>query len=558
MGFAEALDIVKEALAAIGSDISGNKYDGLLVKRLEASNTLDEGRTTNQTHIAITGKQMDMFPYVRADGYFEVPYDQKDQKLKKFFIAQIPVYLHNENVAYLDSSADLFADQSHLVHVSIVRSRRNGSEDQIQMCMVNVDSPEYISYRKLVHSKSYMILLKRDRQLVYDLYCVKESDAGSNLVSLNNDFVTQETSTVVKIDRVAEGEKEFVASNPFNLSSLPDTFDSTFARRYITALLAKPFVILTGNSGTGKTRIAKQFAEYLAAGEDNWLIVPVGADWTDNTKVLGYYNPLAEEGIGKYEKTKIVELIERANANPEIPYFLILDEMNLSHVERYFSDFLSHMEIPDNPFELDGYKENNGRLTYPKNLFVTGTVNIDETTYMFSPKVLDRANVVEFKPEMEAVLGLLDDNTAQVPNVTAPQGTAESFYRLAKAIREGKYELDHEQLLKVRDVLASIYKITEKHGYEFAYRTVKEIKQYLIAAHMLSGSWDDAELYRALDEQLLQKILPKIHGNRKEIGGMLEELSALCNAEGKELQLSEAKIEQMNVKLSNVQYASFI
>ena len=78
-------------------------------------------------------------------------------------------------------------------------------------------------------------------------------------------------------------------------------------------LLAKPFVILTGNSGTGKTRISKQFAEYLEVidtnGEKNWLIVPVGADWTDNSRVLGFYNPLAENGTGKYEKTGILKLM---------------------------------------------------------------------------------------------------------------------------------------------------------------------------------------------------------------------------------------------------------
>lgn len=134
---------------------------------------------------------------------------------------------------------------------------------------------------------------------------------------------------------------------------MPKQFQNRFARRYITSLLAKSFVILTGNSGTGKTRISKQFAEYLEVidnkGEKNWHIVPVGADWTDNTKILGFYNPLADNGRGKYEKTDVLKLLERANDNPEIPYFLILDEMNLSHVERYFSDFLSHMETPDNP-----------------------------------------------------------------------------------------------------------------------------------------------------------------------------------------------------------------
>lgn len=218
---------------------------------------------------------------------------------------------------------------------------------------------------------------------------------------------------LAKDNSVAKGPAE-----DFKLQKLPEIFRANFAKRYITSLLAKPFVILAGNSGTGKTRIAKQFAEYLEVechGGKNWALVPVGADWTDNTRVMGFYNPLADEGKGRYEKTEILKLIERANENRDVPFFLILDEMNLSHVERYFADFLSHMETPDLEFALDGYDgyvneagEKVETLRYPSNLFVVGTVNIDETTYMFSPKVLDRANVIEFSPDKDSVLSLLN------------------------------------------------------------------------------------------------------------------------------------------------------
>ena len=351
----------------------------------------------------------------------------------------------------------------------------------------------------------------------------------------------------------------------FDFKDLPESFDSFFVRRYITSLLAKPFVILTGNSGTGKTRISKQFAEYLevvdADGDKNWMIVPVGADWTDNTRILGFYNPLADNGIGKYEKTEIIKLIERANDNLEIPYFLILDEMNLSHVERYFSDFLSHMETPDNSFDLEGYKnkdETTGKLSYPENLFVIGTVNIDETTYMFSPKVLDRANVVEFKPDKEEVLNMFCSTSQKMRITPAKSGVAEDFLRLAKEIRNGKNRVGENQMVEVRNVFTAIYNIVEKKGYEFAYRTVREIKQYISAAYELSDQWTDAEMYRAIDEQLLQKVLPKIHGNRKEIGTLLDELEEICKQNGKELELSRRKIEQMKGKLAAVQYASFI
>ena len=142
-------------------------------------------------------------------------------------------------------------------------------------------------------------------------------------------------------------------SHEFRIEDLPECFDNDFAHRYIRSLIAKPFVILTGNSGTGKTRIAKQISQYLEkdiAGKRNWLIVPVGSDWTDNIKMLGFYNPLEE----RYVSTPTLEFILQACENPSIPHFLILDEMNLSHVERYFSDFLSAMESDE---EIPLYKK---------------------------------------------------------------------------------------------------------------------------------------------------------------------------------------------------------
>lgn len=358
----------------------------------------------------------------------------------------------------------------------------------------------------------------------------------------------------------------YMYKNLFKANDLPDIFNTDFSRRYITSLLAKPFVILTGNSGTGKTRIAKQFAEYMErtpeAGKKNWLIVPVGADWTDNAKVLGFYNPLADNGTGKYEKTGIINLIEEANAHQTIPYFIILDEMNLSHVERYFSDFLSHMEIPGSKFELDGYE---GTLNFPDNLFVIGTVNIDETTYMFSPKVLDRANVVEFKPEKMEVLSLFTEPVYMEKIKPANDGSAEAFLKLAKEIRAGKCTLDDSKdenlnsaMETVQQIFGDIYEVIEQKGFEFAYRTVREIRQYISAAYEIADTDSEFELYRAIDEQLLQKVLPKIHGNRKEIGELLDKLENICAQTEKPLELSAQKIKQMKGKLATIQYASFI
>ena len=351
-----------------------------------------------------------------------------------------------------------------------------------------------------------------------------------------------------------------ITADSFTFENLLEPFDTTFAKRYISSLMAKPFVILTGNSGTGKTRIATLFAKFLEVKlgecEKNWILVPVGADWTDNTKILGFYNPLADNGKGKYEKSSILRLIELANLpeNKDIPFFIILDEMNLSHVERYFADFLSHMETPEFDFILDGYS---GSLKYPKNLFIVGTVNIDETTYMFSPKVLDRANVIEFIPEKESVLDLFKIPLNSKNNIlVAHSNFAKLFLNKSLDIRNGYSKLNDDIILELQGIFSTLYDLLEKCGYEFSYRTVREIRQYISAAYELTINESDFNLNSVLDEAIIQKILPKIHGSRREIGELLDELEKFCS--DKKLELSFKKIQKMKGKLAKVQYASFI
>ena len=706
MEFEEALNLVSNVLSAaeagnVESDI--NRYDGLIVKKLESSNTLDSGRTTKQSHIAITGDQMDFFPSISANGYLIPSYEQQDNDLKKYFVLRIPAYLHKENVKYIDSTSDLFSEKEKLVNISIVRSRRKNATDQLQMSMVDLDSKTFIVFRNMVHTGSYLIMLKRYRRLEYDLYCLKSED-GEDLIKLNNNFYkratkTTSSSTVVDYENIAgygpyvtkielnlshskesakkiidiiydidkfkklndifESTDQYIKINTkelgrsylsrvflrptanaldiknenkrirwfddiylvpvgkdiencklstewiskdleepiqsdnylialirivnsrykgmvtifeedskcyvyqtlkFSLDEMPSEFETPFAERYIKSLLAKPFVILTGNSGTGKTRVATRMAEYLGSRPDsdekNWALVSVGADWTDNTKILGYYNPLADEGKGKYEKTEILELIERANQNPEKPFFLILDEMNLSQVERYFSDFLSHMEIPDLPFKIDGYDND---LKYPSNLFITGTVNIDETTYMFSPKVLDRANVIEYNPDEEDVLKSFRPVLGTENTKSASAYLPEAFLNLSKSVRDGKCDLSDDQMNEAENFLRLVYDNLKEYDYEFAYRTVKEIRQYFSVSYELSEDKADFSLTEAEDEQLVQKILPKIHGNKKEIGNLLDNLSKLCgDGENIKFPIGKAKIDRMKRKLDQVQYASFI
>lgn len=334
--------------------------------------------------------------------------------------------------------------------------------------------------------------------------------------------------------------------------------------KYKRSLLSKPFTILAGNSGTGKTKIAKDLATWLGKKDENTntiankLIVPVGSDWTDNTKILGFYNPLKKT----YESTKILDFILLARDNPEIPFFLILDEMNLSHVERYFSDFLSAMESHEKIIlyskDEDCDSDIPESIDLPENLFVTGTINIDETTYMFSPKVLDRANVIEFIPAQSDVLSNFAAETQPIEIEPVNDGSAEGFLVLAKTVRETTSLPAGSDICKT--ILEGISNILDGSGFEFAFRTAKEIRLYINAAYALAQNDEktlsEEDYVNLMDEQLLQKILPKIHGNRKQIGTLLEKLETFC-AE-KSLPLSLAKVQKMKVRLENYQYASFI
>lgn len=363
-----------------------------------------------------------------------------------------------------------------------------------------------------------------------------------------------------------------------------------------TALGTKPFAILTGPAGTGKSRHGIELGLWLDYGAGlpaaleasrqlpatSLALVPVGADWTDQRHLLGFRNAfgaprtLAGGSVSNltYEVTQVVRLMLRAQ-HPEFredPHVLLLDEMNLSHVERYFSSFLSIMEadravtsaefflIPQHdvdliadvlqaqggsPLEVESARalvaEGRG-LAFPKNVFIVGTVNVDETTYMFSPKVLDRA----FVREVRAVDPLTALGAASAPK-TAPGAAVLEVLQQAIARASGASGLQ-DPLAALRaaagtaglaaaevdaladataKALAGTFKLLAPVGFSFGYRTLHEVIAFLTVelshAQRLGGSaanWNDS-----LDQALLMKVLPKLHGNRRKL---LDSLSALA------------------------------
>ena len=304
-------------------------------------------------------------------------------------------------------------------------------------------------------------------------------------------------------------------------------FSQQLIQRFIASLCTKPFVICSGLSGSGKTKLAQAFAQWICYKEEDgvkneqYCIVPVGADWTNREPLLGYPNALQE---AKYVKPEngVLDLINRARLNEAKPYFLILDEMNLSHVERYFADFLSTMESGDAiPLHTIDNEESGipKQLKLPKNLFIIGTVNIDETTYMFSPKVLDRANTIEFRLTEKNLEDFIDSKVTLDMDLLKGEGVifGEGFIEMARR------ETDKKNLKKVETDLKDFFKELKKSGAEFGYRSASEIGRLMFMLEELGEKEDNL-----LDIAIMQKLLPKIHGSRNKLSKVLPVLGGFC------------------------------
>lgn len=327
-------------------------------------------------------------------------------------------------------------------------------------------------------------------------------------------------------------------------------FSDEAVANFLLALQTRRFVLLTGISGTGKTQLAMAVADgfplrraegdaLLSLGLEhpgrvsheqrvqNVCVVAVRPDWTDNRGLLGYANPLTRT----YVSTPFLELLlaaveeeraaEEAGRSPQ-PFFVVLDEMNLARVEHYFSDFLSALES-DVPIHLHSYAVGSlegpavpGTVRVPRNLFVVGTVNIDETTYSFSPKVLDRAFAIELNDVRLGGFGASPEASALA--LDQWDGTLRFDRRASSKDWEnlGRDELD------VQTRIGEIHEILSRAGRPFGYRVAYEIARFVLLARAQATHANAAAA--ALDLAVLQKVLPKLGGTRSEMESLLDQL----------------------------------
>jgi len=339
---------------------------------------------------------------------------------------------------------------------------------------------------------------------------------------------------------------EFITNSGFNYQ-----YDE-IANFYL-ALRAKPFVILAGISGTGKTQLPRKFADSLGFSKDQIIQLPVRPDWTDSSDLLGYTSL-----DGNFIPKDLTLAIQKATVNPDKPYFFILDEMNLARVEHYFSDYLSVIETRErvgNEIKTDPIlreeilKSANNRKDFnqmglPQNLYLIGTVNMDETTHTFSKKVLDRANSIEMN---EVDLNWIINNGKKVQKL---ENISNELFKTVYLHSIDLSEVDKISISYEMDLLKSVNKILEKADLHFAYRVRDEIAFYLI----LNKNYELMNSNTAFDFQLVQKILPRIHGSSERVQTVLVELLNLL--EGKDFRSSNFEFSMLDGKIDfeNLKY----
>ncbi len=323
---------------------------------------------------------------------------------------------------------------------------------------------------------------------------------------------------------------------------------------YLTALRTKPFMLLAGISGTGKSRIVRKLAQATTtqpyANEydrwsdnrpENFELIQVKPNWHNSMDVVGFYSNISK----KYEFTPFVEFIVKAWQHKDTPYFLCLDEMNLAPVEEYFAEFLSAIEsrstdengdyVTDpiiKPFKDFGketceemlkhllgeahHTESNPLalqfsekgLTLPPNLMVMGTVNMDETTFTFSRKVLDRAMSVEMN-EVDYDK-FLSGETEEFPLLTAYNNLLVNRPQKASEVKD---DIDGE---KVMAYLKDVNALLEDTPFKLGYRASNEAMLYVAANKVLAR--EQFSMASALDDFTLMKILSRIEGDDQRLG----------------------------------------
>ena len=453
---------------------------------------------------------------------------------------------------------------------------------------------------------------------IHEINIVNQDELHFTAFVLDADGTTSFADSKARTDKL----KSIVNSHSRPLSKVDLSkeiaqYDRTDDLKFLMAMRTKPFLLLAGISGTGKSRIVKQMAfdscpkGALRTDETspgNYCLVEVKPNWHDSTELLGYESKI---GGAHYVLTPFIKFLAKAMLYPEVPFFVCLDEMNLAPVEQYFAEFLSVLEsrtkvgnrivseplvkadifkkyqslfgqlffIDDEEKEVyDGAigtsdpsthygKESEIYETFkreglriPQNVVVIGTVNMDETTHQFSRKVIDRAMTIEMNlPEGNPFMDFYN-NASQL--VYRDNPTSASLYLstevkasdVVDTLAAADAEKTDRLKSEVARFLGELNTTLDGTPFKVAYRVQNELLLYF---YQLWREDNDADWEKLLDlscdQILMMKVLPRIEGDEELLEKPLERLASFCTAYPE----ASKKIAEMKSRLDQSHFASF-
>lgn len=348
---------------------------------------------------------------------------------------------------------------------------------------------------------------------------------------------------------------EFVGARGF-------VFEPWQVAAYITAVRTKPFVILAGVSGTGKSALPKLIADGTGASIE---VVAVRPDWHDSSELLGY-----ERIDGSFHPGHLLRVAASAQNDPERQYFFLLDEMNIARPEYYLAEVLSRIEETGTlaPGQLGRPLRPNAsghspegipwsEVALPPNFVIVGSVNMDETTFGFSRKVLDRAFVIEFSDIDLSRVGDGDDLTVVAPL----HWSAESWRRTAATLAQHPDRHD-SAVAHIIATLEDINHLLAECQLQFGYRVRDEIALFCFASQAVEDAFQtmDGGTIGALDLAISMKVLPRIQGSGVSMTRLLDQLNAWAQPESGDssaFPVSGQRIDLMRKRLSETGFTNY-
>ncbi|CCO09583.1 ATPase associated with various cellular activities AAA_5 [Carnobacterium maltaromaticum LMA28] len=339
--------------------------------------------------------------------------------------------------------------------------------------------------------------------------------------------------------------KQVTRSSEFDLF-----FDEKDLYNFHTAMKIGSLVVLSGLSGTGKSKLVRAYAKALQLGQEQLNFVSVRPFWQDDSDLLGYADTI--NSIYRAGDSGLVDTLIEASKHKDKLYLVCFDEMNIAKVEHYFSQFLSVLEMDTEYRKINLYNDdltsrfyNSERypatVTIGTNIMFVGTVNLDESTHQFSDKVLDRANLISLK--LLPFTEMVESNQDKIDNIPTP-AISDKEYRSFKN-NNSKLKLERNELEFLWELHNEIHEVNKNIG--IGWRIINQFNQYLINI----PEQNVLKREEAIDMQLVQRVLTKLRGSEEQLKNLIGTIDASGNlVDSKLIKLFENNNSISSFKLS--------